>query len=150
MNHYEFASGTRNRKLWGIQQFRLHDTLINVDYIEVVPGGYCSVHLHKNKANIFIVKEGSMEIFEFSPGMAVIRAGKIEAGESATVQAGVLHQFWSPHGCIAQEVYYGTADEPLVVHEDIVRLDGFELGGVSTLLAGVPSMKGVFLAEAGS
>lgn len=141
---------TANRKPWGMQYPVLRRNTIHVDEISVVPGGYCSVHKHLHKSNLFHVMEGRLAIVVFNEERQIIRTESLRAGEECIIPEGQLHMFWSQSGCIAQEVYLGTAEHINVVHEDIERSKLFEFGGVSPLLAGVPCMVGIYLQEAGS
>lgn len=138
------------QKPWGMQYPILRRNTVHVDEISVVPGGYCSVHKHQNKENLFHVLEGKLAILSFNAHGAITRTGSLVAGEHCVIPAGEWHQFWSQAGCIAQEVYLGIEGNINVVHEDIVRSPNFEFGGIAPLLAGVPSMAGVYLSEAGS
>lgn len=138
------------QKPWGLQTPVLRNYPLHVDEIEVLPGGYCSVHRHKRKANLFHVFKGKLGIFCFNDSGAIIRTESLDAGEHCVVEAGVWHQFWTQTGCTAQELYFGTEEELLVVHDDIDRKKQFSLGGISLMLQGVPSMAGIYLHEAGS
>lgn len=141
---------TAKPKPWGMQYPVLRRNTIHIDEISVAPGGYCSVHRHLHKSNLFHVLDGKLSIFSFSADGAVIRTGALVAGESCLIPAGEWHQFWSKSGCIAQEVYMGVDDSINVIHEDIDRSKQFEFGGIAPMLAGVPSMAGIYLSEAGS
>jgi len=136
-------------KPWGIQRPILRNYPLHVDEIEVWPGGYCSVHRHLQKANLFHVLKGQLGIFVFAEDGAIIRTESLGEGEHCTILAGQWHQFWSQSGCLAQEVYYGT-EEIRVIHEDIERRKEYSVGGTSLLLSSVPSMAGIYLSEAGS
>ena len=139
-----------SQKPWGLQRPILRNDPLHVDEIEVVPGGYCSVHRHLKKVNLFHVLEGRLTVLCFNDMQAVVATYAMRAGDHCVIPAGVWHQFWSRSGCVAQEVYYGTEEQLLVVHGDIDRNSEFAVGGVAPLLAGVPSMRGIYLAEAGS
>lgn len=151
-NNHEGSTGMMEakKKPWGMQYPILRRNTVHVDEISVVPGGYCSVHRHLHKSNLFHVLEGKLTIFGFNAQGAVIRTGALSSGEYCTIPAGEWHQFWSKSGCIAQEVYLGVGENINVIHEDIDRHALFEFGGIAPLLAGVPSMAGVYLSEAGS
>lgn len=137
-------------KPWGVQYPILRRNGIHVDEISVVPGGYCSLHKHEHKSNLFHVLEGKLAVIVFSQFGAIIRTESLVAGEQCTIEAGAWHQFWSQPGCIAQEVYLGVEGHLVVIHEDIVRDKRLAVGGIAPLLAGVPSMAGIYLQEAGS
>ena len=137
-------------KPWGWQRPVLRNEPLHVDEIEVSPGGYCSVHRHTKKVNLFHVLKGKLAIFVFSEDGAIIRTEPMEAGEWCIIEAGEWHQFWSQKGCLAQEVYYGTEEQIQVIHGDIDRKKEHAVGGIAPMLHGLPSMAGIYLQEAGS
>ncbi len=128
-------------KAWGEQRPILRRETLHVDEIEVRAGGYCSVHQHERKHNIFQVLEGSLMVLRFNDEGFLVCTDKLEAAGHCLVRAGWLHQFWSRGGCLAQEVYYGTQDGNLQCHEnDIVRVPGLEQGGLALTLDALPSI----------
>ena len=128
-------------KAWGLQQPLFRRDSIHVDEIDVSSGGYCSVHRHDRKHNLFQVLYGSLTVLTFSDDLRLIRTDQLEVAGHCLVRAGWLHQFWSRGGCIAQEVYYGTQDGNLrVCEQDIYRVPDFALGGRALTLDAVPSL----------
>jgi mannose-6-phosphate isomerase-like protein (cupin superfamily) len=129
------------QKAWGTQQPLLRDDTIHVDKIDVRPGGYCSVHFHERKHNIFQVLRGRMLVLTFDGALKLIRTDDLCVAGHCCVRAGWHHQFWSQGGCVAQEVYYGTQDGNLRVFEsDIMRMSGLEQGGLALTLDALPSL----------
>lgn len=128
-------------KAWGRQIPRFRCDTIHVDEIEVRSGGYCSVHSHERKHNIFHVLRGNIVVLTFNDALRLVRTDEMGVGGHCCVRAGWVHQFWSRGGCVCQEVYYGTQDGNLQVFEgDIQRMPGLELGGLALTLDALPSL----------
>lgn len=128
-------------KAWGVQRKILRRDSIHVDEIEVRPGGYCSVHQHERKHNIFQVLHGRLLVLTFNHRMELVRTDDLQLAGHCLIRAGWHHQFWSQGGCVAQEVYYGTQDGNLrCFDDDIVRVPGLDQGGLCLTLDALPSM----------
>ena len=49
-------------KVWGTTAEVFRNNMASTHYLEIKKGGYCSEHRHAQKANIFYVLEGELEI----------------------------------------------------------------------------------------
>ena len=128
-------------KAWGQQQPILRRDTVHVDQITIRAGGYCSVHTHERKHNIFQVLQGELLVLTFSDSGFLFRTDHLESAGHCVVRAGWKHQFWSRVGCVCQEVYLGTQDGNLRVFEsDILRVAGLEQGGQVLTMDALPSI----------
>jgi mannose-6-phosphate isomerase-like protein (cupin superfamily) len=108
-------------KAWGTTECLLSTPLCELHRIRIQPGGFCSVHKHHGRANVFYVVRGAIEVLEWSPGGATKKQHLLTAGQHLTVAPGLLHQFRSAAGAEVLELYY-----PVLRGEDIER---FSEGG---------------------
>lgn len=120
------------RKIWGSSQVCYCDEQVEVVRIVVLPGGYCSRHLHRRKSNEFIVTRGSLSVFRHrsgenaSDGLPAMEIEELSAGnhDRTRVAPGVEHRFRSLEGAIAYEVYTAIPGEVIGSGEaDIERFD---------------------------
>ena len=107
-------------KNWGTTEPLIQTPLCELHRIVVRPGGYCSVHKHHGRANVFYVISGSLEVRIFEgwkagDGNAYIPT-ELLPGQHREVLPGYRHQFFSPHGAVVLELYY-----PVLRGEDIER-----------------------------
>jgi len=92
-------------KIWG------DTTCINVGavgethYIEFKKGGFCSIHLHERKTNLFFVISGRLKISLWPEGDDLEDVTILEAGQSTTIPVGVKHKFEGLTDGSAIEVY---------------------------------------------
>lgn len=122
-------------KPWGVTTPALRDPLLHFDKIETLCGGYCSIHLHRRKANLFHVILGRLWILEFDELLQTTKTVVLESAGAYAVPPGIWHQFWTDQETIAHEVYYGQAGFSLNVdHNDIERHHACPVGGQALTL----------------
>lgn len=97
---------------------------VEVHVIEIVKGGYCSIHDHK-KVNMFHVISGKVKVCVWVDKKLVDET-VIKAGESTAVPRDLEHQFEGLEKSVCLEIYY-TFLEP----GDINRRLGSQ-GGVKS------------------
>jgi len=115
-------------KIWGSTTLMLKTPLIEVHRLEVVPGGYCSWHMHRHKWNCFLVFSGSLTIEIRKEAYPLTDKTVLRAGDITTVKPGEEHRFVAGVvAAVAFEIYY-----PEMLSEDIVRSD---IGGINEKLA---------------
>lgn len=107
-------------KNWGQTASVVSHPTFALHHIKVLPGGYCSRHIHRHRANGFYLLSGSLTV-RMPDGDKLLKAGQY-----LLVPAGVEHQFATGEGCEALEVYFPQLPD----EEDIVR---YSLGGVEQL-----------------
>ena len=90
----------------------MREDAVEVHYIRITPGGFCSIHRHR-KLNAFYVVTGEVLIRLFEPDQTV----PLGAGQLFTVPSMRWHQFLAKTAVEAIEVYTPTPLDP----EDIER-----------------------------
>ena len=123
---------TATRKAWGTTEPLIREPHLHADRIIVKPGGFCSIHRHASKANVFHVLAGSLMVSQLAVLNASAYKHTLCAGQSRAVEAGVWHQFWCYTACEAIEVYLPPGLEQIVDAEDIERHPACKLGGIVT------------------
>jgi mannose-6-phosphate isomerase-like protein (cupin superfamily) len=109
-------------KIWGKTSLVVKRPGFTVHHLMIVPGSYCSIHLHQHRFNGFFVTKGSITVREFS-GDAVAKEVALGAGDYYEVAPGIKHQFESIEGAEALEIYF----PPDVNENDITR---FSIGNL--------------------
>lgn len=106
------------KKAWGKTQQLFNNSSTEVHRIEVVRGGYCSIHEHTAKLNLFFVEFGELRVTTFGRNLQPIQCHTIRPGKSFTVASGTLHQFEATEPTVAYEIY--SVDRS-IDPEDIIR-----------------------------
>jgi mannose-6-phosphate isomerase-like protein (cupin superfamily) len=91
-------------KAWGQTTHIIDVAGISLHRIEILPGGFCSVHSHAHKCNAFYVESGALIVSIHRE--TTIDVSLLGPGDLLEVEAGLTHQFRSDDGCTALEVYY--------------------------------------------
>lgn len=84
----------KSGKYWGITRKIFYQNNVEMHYMEINPGGFCSEHKHTYKYNKFLVLEGSLEIRSWKsgddnePDIVVL-----EKSDELTIKPGIFHQF---------------------------------------------------------
>ena len=94
----------RQGKAWGYTTEVFKSQSVEVHVIEIVKGGYCSIHDHK-KVNIFHVISGKLKVKIWMDGK-LIDETIIGKGETTAVYAGFEHQFEGLEDSICLEIYH--------------------------------------------
>jgi len=113
-----------------------------VDKMQLMPGGYSSLHLHKTRANLFILISGRLDVIEYvrqstgeRPGEGLTaeqlsefleadakrldawrevgRSALSNRGDSVTVPPNKAHRFEVLEPSVLLEVYWSTTAEPV-------------------------------------
>lgn len=105
---------------WGLRRILADD----VDRLLVLEGGFCSLHVHRTRHNLFRVESGELLVGPFMSFSCPSRPEWRRIGPDCGfhVHPGIVHRFWSPQGCICVEVSWGGP------RDDIER---FSDGGIS-------------------
>ena len=124
------------QKAWGTSTALVRDKAVHVDRISVLPGGYCSIHRHLYKSNIFHVLSGRFCVQQFAMIGGRMATRWLLPGDSFTYTAGQWHQFWAgAEGAEALELYVPSAGVEAVDAADIERLPALEVGGTGNYQA---------------
>lgn len=108
--------GIKSGKIWGNTECLVQNSFVEFHRIEIVKDGYCSLHSHNFKWNVFYVVEGQLEIEVHKTDYDLIDKTIIGPGEITTVKPGEFHKFHALTDVIAFEIYH---PEPL--SDDIIR-----------------------------
>lgn len=112
-------AGTVAGKVWGETYTMLQTPIISMHRLVIKPNSQCSMHLHKNKWNSFIVLSGLLYIEVEKSGYPLTDITTLREGGIVSVQPGEYHRFRTgDEPAEALEFYY---PEPL--SEDIIRKD---------------------------
>ncbi len=107
------------KKNWGHINQVLTTNGVIINRIKVNPGGFCSVHYHAYKNNLFLVTSGALTIITgnmTSGSFMATRDVQLSVGDQLSISAGDWHQFRSRDGAEAIEIYWMEAQE-----QDIIR-----------------------------
>jgi len=112
------------KKCWGWVKHLFNNPHAAVSLLKVMEGWQCSAHWHRNRANLFIVLSGSVEVKEWPSGFLPLGENPpavhlLGPGDSCLIPSLVVHQFVvKESGCMV-EVYWPDGE---VRRNDIERL----------------------------
>ncbi len=110
-------------KIWGNTKCLFCDSISEVHYLEIVKGGYCSKHSHKNKWNRFVVLSGILEVIIYKENNEDITT--LTKAMITDVQPGIYHRFQALDEATVLEIYWTDNLDPM----DIDRIED-QGGGV--------------------
>lgn len=117
--------GMLQGKIWGSTQCIFYNNNVEVHRISAHKGGYCSIHEHTSKYNLFYLESGKLKVTIFrnenkeaNPTDSTI----LTPGMSSIVVPGEKHMFEALDDSVAYEIYWVELDT-----NDIMR---YEEGGV--------------------
>ena len=111
--------GSVQGKVWGSTQQVFGKANVEVHRIEGIAGGYCSIHYHEHKFNLFFVESGVLELQEWTKGVGSdkpIDVTTLTAGSSHYIEPGIRHRFIVLKDCVVYEIYWTE------LSEDIIRI----------------------------
>ena len=116
-------------KSWGTTQCIFKNESLEMHCIRVIGGGYCSIHKHMAKSNIFHVVSGllTVSIFREVDGVEIEDAITLLPGFSTIVMPGEKHKFSTCCDTVAIEIYQRSMPNGLSFDDDIIR---FSQGGI--------------------
>lgn len=94
-------------KPWGKKWPVFRSQHCDIWAIDVVAGGYCSIHMHQFKSNYFYVQSGCLNV-HFADGCSE-RIATLRAGDSIDLDRKVPHQFEALGPTVGIEAYYDKA-----------------------------------------
>lgn len=103
-------------KIWGSTSTLFSNNNVEVHRIIGNVGGYCSVHRHNNKYNMFFVECGKLKIRTWKTDYDLIDETIIVPGQHCIIAPGQYHQFEVLESTVAYEIYWTEIDA-----EDIDR-----------------------------
>lgn len=127
---------TWEQKLWGQVWHLFSSDQSAVSFLQLVRGTRCSRHWHDERANLFAVISGKIEVQEWPTKLElsvqpekIIRCTTLGPGETHTISSGHVHRFRVLESGQLVEVYWPDVEDGQVRFDDIHRLDE---GGMDT------------------
>lgn len=107
-------------KVWGYTVPVFNKNNVEIHYLEIENGGFCSKHLHKHKYNQFMVIDGQLKITIWKDyGIKILEdVTFIKSGQSCIVPPGDNHKFEAMEDTKALEIYWVELRD-----DDIIRKD---------------------------
>lgn len=103
-------------KIWGSTSELFNKNNVEIHRIEANKGGYCSVHKHEHKFNMFFVESGELLVKVWKNDYNLIDQTTLKNCDSTTVSPGELHQFLAIKDTVAYEIYWTEINS-----DDIIR-----------------------------
>jgi len=91
-------------KVWGETTRIFSDQRVEVHFLNIRKGGYCSEHKHAWKTNMFYVIDGELLVRFWRKGNKVDET-VLRAGESMNIPIHIWHQFVGLTDCRCIEIY---------------------------------------------
>jgi len=112
---------SKESKIWGETRCLFSDNNVEVHRIKANKFGYCSIHKHSNKYNIFFVETGKLKvtIFRDDAGQKIEDITILGPEEMTVVGPGLLHQFEALEDTVALEIYYVKLNENDIIRESL-------------------------------
>jgi len=108
-------------KVWGETSELFFGNNVEIHYITIVKGGFCSKHKHTSKFNRFVVLSGILKVTMFDNKFEDVTI--LSAGDEFTVNTDQYHRFEAVTPVEAIEIYWVELSR-----NDIHRVD---TGGIS-------------------
>ena len=105
-------------KTWGQTETILQNSFVEFHRIDIKKNGYCSLHKHEFKHNMFYVISGELEIEVYKNDYDLVDTTLLCAGEMTICKPNEYHRFKALTDVLCFELYY---PEPL--SKDILRKD---------------------------
>lgn len=105
-------------KVWGKTQLIYRNHNFEIHRIEALKDGYCSIHKHDHKANVFFIESGKLKIRVWKNDYDLVDETILHPGEKTTVKPGEFHQFIALEDCVCYEIYYVELDGADIVRKN--------------------------------
>ena len=100
-------------KQWGSTADVFASDSVAIQHLEIDAGGFCSIHCHAHKYNLFYVISGELEISVEKADQGMVDRTTLLNGESMVVEPGQYHQFKAAANTVALEVYWTELGEDI-------------------------------------
>ena len=121
--------GEKSGKVWGSTQPLFDKNNVEMSRIEVVKGGFCSIHHHNHKFNAFYVESGSLLIRVWK-SYNLVDETTLGPGDITHVSPQENHQFFALEDTVAFEIYY-----------NILSLDDIERSTHGGIVSSIEELK---------
>ena len=108
-----------SEKIWGKTRCIIDTDYYSEHELNVIAGGFCSCHYHRNRANQIKVISGCIRIIWLFGWK--VRSTLLTSGETCTVSSYVPHQFQMIRDGVVIEKYFPDRNGK-VLNSDIIRL----------------------------
>lgn len=117
-------TGLTHSKVWGTTQCLFEKNNVEIHRIVAKKGGFCSIHEHKAKHNMFFVESGTLKVTikDDAEDDHPTDSTTLTAGMATNVMPGQKHIFEVLEDCVAYEIYWVE-----LAVDDIIR---YEKGGI--------------------
>jgi len=106
-------------KVWGENIDICERPDVQISFIRVNSGGFCSIHQHKSKSNSFFITRGKVKLIVWWDGIDKSATSVVlNKNQWFYVQAGVYHQFEALEYSEVIEIYHSGG----VLKKDIKRI----------------------------
>jgi len=105
-------------KVWGNTSEIFNQHNVEIHRIEAKKGGYCSIHKHEHKYNMFFVESGMLRIKVWKNDYDLVDETIITNQEMSIVQPGEFHQFDALENTIAYEIYWTSLKSSDIIRKD--------------------------------
>ncbi len=110
-------------KIWGQVWHIFNSDQSAVSHLQVEKGHCCSRHKHLERANMFAVISGVIEIEQWNGDLGTMMVRKLVPGDTCIVPSGIIHRFRVIESGQVIEIYWPDVSGGKVQEDDIVRLD---------------------------
>lgn len=111
---------TKAGKIWGETRLIVSNPFCELHHIKIAPNSHCSLHLHRYKANGFLVLSGRLFIEAVKTGYALTDVTELGPGEHTTIPPNERHRFVTKdEPCEAVEFYFPQANGDDIVRDDV-------------------------------
>ena len=108
-------------KVWGFTEQIFGKNNVSIHRIIISPGGYCSVHKHEHKWNMFYIESGCINVKTWKNDYDLVDETFLNAGESIMIKPGEFHQFLNSdiEFAVVYEIYWTELDEDDIERKDV-------------------------------
>ena len=111
-------------KVWGSSSAIFAMNNVEVHRIVIDQGGYCSLHRHTHKHNLFFVERGILHVEVTKNDYALTDTTVLQDGDITDVPPGEWHRFKAIVKTVAYEIYYTSLDAADIERKDCGGVDG--------------------------
>lgn len=107
-------------KVWGSTRLLLNNPFVEFHHLKIEPGRRCSLHLHRYKANAFMVFSGRLWIEVVKNSYALTDITELGPGDFMVVAPNEKHRFVTKdEPCEAVEFYFPQGNGDDIVRDDV-------------------------------
>lgn len=107
-------------KPWGVCTPIARGSIVQLDKLRILKGGFSSLHWHDRRVNQFVIESGDLTIYHADRRQ--LHAVTLGPGHMLSIDPGVIHQFYCEADCVCWEFYYQKPQYGQIDPDDIVRL----------------------------